>query len=302
MQKKVEPIGSLLVPEPLRPGDRVGVIATSSGVSQAGDIRQVVKSLQKLGLVPLLGQYVSEKNDYLAGTDIQRANDMNAMFEDATIKGIICLRGGYGALRLVDLLDWDMIAQHPKVFVGYSDVTTLHTVLNQRCGFVTYHGPMASIELLHLKTLDKLTLDSWQAMLFSPYPQLNLQDYLMETLVPGGFSGRLIGGNLAVLVSALGTPYAMDTTSAVLFLEDVAEPPYKIDRFMTQLRLSGKLNKLAGVILGSFTTAEGDIVAVDEIMTATLAPLEIPCIRGLPAGHGLPNITLPLGTVVKWKE
>lgn len=301
MQKNMDSIGSLLIPTPLKPGDRVGVIATSSGVSDQREITQAVKSLKQLGLTPVLGTYTGEKNQHLAGTDPQRVADIHTMFADPSIHGIVCLRGGYGALRILDMIDWEMIAANPKVFVGYSDVTNLHTLINQRCGFVTYHGPMASIELLNLKTIDPLTLESWQRTLFTPNPTLNLHDYPLQTLISGSFSGRLIGGNLAVLASALGTPYAIDTTSAVLFLEDVAEPRYKIDRFMTQLRLAGKLDKLAGVIIGDFTTLDGENVPVHDIIQNTLAPLGIPCLAGLPAGHKLPNITLPLGTVVNWQ-
>ena len=290
----------LRYPTPLKPGDRVGVIATSSGVSDPTEITGAVASLKALGLEPVLGLYAAEKNQYLAGTDEQRMYDIHGMFADPSIKGIICLRGGYGALRILDKLDWALIAKHPKVLVGYSDVTNLHTVISQQCRFVTYHGPMASIELLNLDRLDALTIESWKSALFTKTPELMLSDYPVKTLIPGSFRGRLTGGNLAVMASALGTPYAIETDGAVLFLEDVAEPRYKIDRFMTQLRLAGKLDKVAGVIVGDFTTDEGAGVDCHDIIKATLEPLGIPCLTGLPAGHSLPNITLPMGSIVSW--
>ena len=291
----------LIRPKALKVGDKVGLISTSSSVEYLEDIEKAVANIKKLGLDPVLGKYAEESNEYLAGTDEQRAEDFNHMFADLSIKGIICMRGGYGSIRMLDKINWDMLKKNPKIFVGYSDVTALHTAINKRAGFITYHGPMATIELLD-KDLDDLTLTSLKDNIFGKVDNLNLNNYPVKTLVPGFFSGKLVGGNLATIVSTLGTVYDIETDGNVLFLEDIKEPRYKIDRMMTHISLAGKLDKIAGVIVGHITDEKGNMVETLDIIKNILEPLGVPCLYNLPCGHKLPNITLPLGSIVGWNK
>lgn len=291
----------LLRPKPLKLGDKIGFIAPSSSIESPKDVTLAAVNIKKIGLTPFLGKYVGEKNEYLAGTDEQRAKDFTDMFANPTIKGIMCLRGGYGSIRILDKIDWDIVAANPKVFVGYSDITSLHTVINKRAGFITYHGPMATIEMLN-NEIDNATISSLKENIFGLVDNLDLSKLPVETLVEGSFKGRLVGGNLATIVSTLGTPYDIHTDDSVLFLEDVREPRYKVDRMITQLRLAGKFDNISGVLIGDVTDENGDDVEVLDIIKEILEPLGVPCLYNIPTGHKLPNLTLPLGSIVEWNE
>jgi len=237
------------------------------------------------------------RHGYLAGADEIRLNDLHMAFADKNVKGIFAARGGYGAGRLLPYLDYDLIRKNPKIFVGYSDVTALHLAINQQCGFVTFHGPMPAADFS--RGVLAFTLDSFKNMIFGSPKGLikNPANTPLKTIVPGWAKGPLTGGNLCLLAASLGTPFELDASGRILFIEEIAEEPYRIDRMLLQLHQAGKLRAAAGIILGSFApeTLETLEMCINEIIKKAGKPT----IAGLACGHTSPNITLPLGRVVE---
>jgi muramoyltetrapeptide carboxypeptidase len=242
---------------------------------------------------------VEQKDGYLAGSDEVRLNDLHAAFADSSIDAILCLRGGYGSPRFLDRIDFELLRCNPKPFVGYSDITALHLAISRYAGFVTFHGPMLNADLLGGKqqptesSLLSMLRGELQAGSVLSHPRA----YPLITIVPGIARGRLLGGNLSMIAATLGTPYEIDAEGIVLFIEDINEPLYRIDRLLTHLRLAGKLSKLCGVLVG-------DIAGVDEqalaaLLRQTFEPLQIPVLAGWRSGHCDPNLTLPMGAMVR---
>lgn len=287
-------------PNSLKQGDSVALIAPSSPVTDE-KMEAAMKSIQFLGLHPVSFPSCFMKNGYLSGTDVARAKDVNDAFLDSSIRGIFCIRGGYGATRILPLLDYDNIRCNPKLFVGYSDITALHTVFNKLCGLITYHGPMPS-RGYHI--MDYFSLESFSAAVFHGSPPgkvVNPPGEDMETLCTGIARGQITGGNLSVMAATLGSQYEVDTKGKILFIEDVDELPYRIDRNLTALKLAGKLNDAAGIILGTFAdmpeeTGDPDrTLSLSQIFNQTIRPLGIPTINNFRSGHIYPQITLPMG-------
>lgn len=290
----------MIQPKPLTKNDKVVLIAPA-GYVQKEKIENVLAAIKRLGLVPVLGANALNTQNYLAGSDIERAKDINNAFLDKEIKGIIALRGGYGSMRILDMLDYQMIKNNPKIFVGYSDITAIHLAINKKCDLVTYHGPMACVELINPK-IDQYTKAYFNHYIFGKNNAFFYAKKFMsiKTLTTGNFKGTLIGGNLTTVVATLGTKYEIDTYNKVLFLEEINECTYKIDRLITQLKLSGKLSNLKAVILGHFTNCTKNN---DELLDIFKEAFEnIPCIYNMPSGHSLPNITLPIGGTIIWKK
>lgn len=284
-------------PEVLRYHNKIGLIAPAGDISPER-VTKAVHELEEMGFRPVVGKHVHKKVRYFAGTDEERARDVNEMFEDPEIKGIICLRGGYGSGRILPYLNLAKIKANPKFFLGYSDVTLLHLFLNQQAELITFHGPMAGVELIDEQT-DIKTLISLEKHLFFNQAAPTLQSRGVKTLVKGDFSGQLVGGNLTSVVSSLGTPYEIQTAGKVLFLEEVGEASYRIDRLLTQLQQNKKLEKLQGIVLGHFTQVGDEYL--EEVFQDIMGNLNTPCIHNYPAGHALPNYTLPMGEVVHYK-
>lgn len=289
----------MIKPKPLEIGDRIGLIATSSPV-KIDRINPSIKAIENLGFEVVIGESCMGYHGFLSGNDELRASDINKMFKDKSIKGIFVIRGGYGAARILDMLDYDMIKKNPKVFVGYSDVTALHNVFNEKCKLITYHGPMPSTELY--KGVDDYTMDYFKENIFSDKPLgilRNPEGQEIDTLVSGKAEGKLVGGNLSLLVSSIGTPYEIDIKGKILFLEDVDEYPYKIDRMLLQLKQSGKFKDAAGIILGAWTgceAREGDnSLSLMEVFEELIKPENKPTLYNLACGHCLPTMTIPLG-------
>lgn len=291
----------MVLPKPLNNGARVALIAPSGPVPP-GRLEPAVASIRAAGLEPVVYPGCRMKQGYLAGPDSQRAGDINAAFCDDTIDGILCIRGGYGAHRLMKLLDFGAISRKPKRFCGYSDVTALHIELNQRCGMVTWHTPMPATEWYN--GLDDYTAGSLRSALFGPMPTHleNPPGLPLRCLSEGSARGRLTGGNLSLIVSTIGTFYEIDTSGKILFIEEIGEEPYRIDRMLLQLKHAGKLAACAGIILGAFTgcdPAEPDrSLTLDEVFAALL-PKGKPAAAGLQCGHILPTMSLPLGVCVE---
>ena len=285
----------------LKFGDTLGLIAPSGAVRQEGAIERAVKETERMGFRVKLGESARQKYGYLSGTDEVRARDVNAMFADDEVDAIVCLRGGYGAMRILDLLDYDMIAKHPKIFMGFSDVTALHIALLERCGLATFHGPMAAANWAG-KPLDDFSRESMYRSLMRAAPAgelCNPEGYPKQTVNPGQAEGQLVGGNLMLITSSLGTPWELDTKGRIIFIEEIGERTYCVDRMLTQLRLAGKFDDCAGVVFGDFADCPVEYpefgLTLEEIIRDVVAPCGTPIFTGLRCGHCSPKLTLPLG-------
>lgn len=283
----------------LKKGDTIGVLAPSSPAKE-GEVDKAKNDLESLGFKVVLGKTCNlSHGGYLAGTAEERVHELHQFFLDDSIDGIVCLRGGYGTPQLLNLIDFDLIAKHPKVFVGYSDITALHISFQQRAQLCTIHGPMASRGLQSLKEQSKSYLLHAMMSTEALGTIENPKGYPIKTLVGGEAEGVMIGGNLTLIASTLGTPYEVDTKGKLLFLEDVGEEPYRIDRMLTQLALAGKFSDAAGIILGSWSGCEPQkydgCFAVDELFEQIIKPFNKPTIYNVQAGHDDWNLTLPFG-------
>ena len=293
----------MIRPKPLKKGDKIALIGTSSPVAEER-LKPAIKAIEDLGLEVVLCESATSKHGYLSGKDEIRAKDINNMFKNEDIKGIFVIRGGYGSARLLDMLDYKMIKKNPKVFVGYSDVTALHNVLNEKCNLITFHGPMPSTEFY--KGVDSYTMNCFKENIFecdSSRLLTNPSDQEIKTLVEGKAEGRLVGGNLTLVCSSMGTPYEIDTKGKILFLEDIDEYPFRIDRMLVQLKQCGKFKDASGIILGAWT----DCTAPDpdkslsllEVFEELIVPENKPTIYNIACGHCLPTMTLPLGAKIR---
>jgi len=282
-----------------RAGDTIGIVATSSPVDQEL-LPKAIAEVEALGYKVKVGETCKQSyGGYLAGTPEQRADGLNAMFADDEVDGILCLRGGYGAPQILPLLDYDCIAQNPKLFVGYSDITALHTVFGQNANLATLHGPMAASDLAH-------GLDDWSKSyliraMSEPEPLgklINPPGEEIVCMVEGCASGPVVGGNLTLVAALMGTPYQLDTRGKLLFLEEIDEEPYRVDRMLTQMALGGLFEDCAGVIFGTWTNCEPkkrEGFSVWDVVQNIVVPYEKPTIWNIQIGHGAVNMALPFG-------
>lgn len=271
----------------LRPGDAVALVAPAGPLKSDDEFNRAKEIVRALGLEPRTGSYAKATTlGYLAGTDEQRAADFNDAVRDPDIRGIFALRGGYGTMRILEQIDYDAIARDPKVVLGYSDLTALLNAVTQQTGLVTFHGPVAA-----LSQFSALETQSLRAAVMSAEPLGVLKAPEAQTVRGGVASGRIAGGNLSLIAALTGTPYEIDTTDALLILEDVDESPYRIDRMLTQLRLSGALMRAAGIIAGGWTNCG----VSDELLHDRLGDLGIPIVTETLIGHIDEQWTLPIG-------
>ena len=285
----------------LKFGDTLGFIAPSGAVRTEGAIERAVKETELMGFKVKLGESAGQKYGYLSGRDEVRARDINNMFADDEVDAIVCLRGGYGAMRILDQLDYELIARHPKIFMGFSDITALHIALLNRCDLATFHGPMAAANWAG-SPLDDFSRESMYRALMSTEPVGELRNpegYPRKTVNPGQAEGQLVGGNLMLIVSSLGTPWEIDTKGRIIFIEEVGERTYCVDRMLTQLRLAGKFEDCAGVVFGDFADCPVEYpefgLTLEEIIRDVVAPSGKPIFTGLRCGHCTPKLTLPFG-------
>ncbi|KPU45277.1 putative murein peptide carboxypeptidase [Oxobacter pfennigii] len=290
----------MIKPKVLKKGDTIGLIAPSSAVREEDHVEKSVQSLAEQGFNVVVGESCNQKYGYLSGKDEIRAADINKMFEHPSIRGIFCIRGGYGSLRILDKIDYEAVKQNPKVFLGYSDATALHIAFNNICNLVTFHGPMPASDMI--SNFDDFTKKSYLKAIASKTPLGKLDNpegCQIKTLVPGKARGKITGGNLALVASTLGTPYEIDTKDKILFLEDVGEYIYRIDRMLMQLKLAGKFDDCSGIILGDFKdcTAENEnsSLTLNEVFQDIIVPLKKPSIYNFMSGHCSPKVTLPFG-------
>lgn len=292
-------------PPRLKAGDTVGLISPASALTDRFDLQAATDNIIAMGLKPKVGAHALDRAGYFAGDDRARADDLNAMFADKNVKAVFCVRGGWGCARILPHIDWDVVRANPKLLTGYSDITALHMAFAAKAGFGTLHGPNAN------STWGKLSWENFRAIAFDGAAPayrnpVGKEDRLVQragavrTLRGGRARGRLLGGNLTVLTALMGTPYLPDFSGAILFLEDVDEAEYRIDRMLTQLSLGGVLGKLAGVVFGQCTDcrASGGTLSgftLSEVLEQHLAPLGVPVFQGLEFGHIDNQFSLPVG-------
>ena len=288
-------------PRPLPPGGTVGIVAPSGPVDELS-MNTALQFLTQRGYRVKLAPHLFEAQGYLAGTDKDRASDMNAVFADPEVDAIVLARGGFGCARLLDLIDYNLVSQNPKPLVGYSDATALQLAFLARCNLVSFYGPVASIDLAgrSASTVFTRMLHTLEA---SPGAQLfpkTLPDSI-QVLSSGQCTGRLVGGCLSVVVSLLGSGYFPAIRGAILFLEDVDEPPYRIDRYLMQLELAGVLSRIAGVLLGRFVRCYSrggrPSLSLRDVLRDRFAGRPYPVLSGLPFGHIARKTTVPQGVM-----
>ena len=285
----------------LQPGDTIGVIGPSGAVRKEGAVDEAVAYIKELGYQVKLGESAHARYGYLSGTDEVRARDLCAMFADPQVDAIVCTRGGYGTMRMLDMLDYDVIRANPKVFVGFSDITALHIAFLEKCGLVTFHGPMATRWKDEFP--DGFTQDALARTVMKAQPLGNLVNapgyHARQTVNSGCAEGMLVGGNLSLIAGTIGTPYELDTKGRILFIEEIGERTYCVDRMLTQLRLAGKFEDCAGIVFGDFCDCPVEYpefgLTLEEVIRDIAAPCGKPIFTGLQAGHVSPKLTLPFG-------
>ena len=291
-----------MYPKKLKKGATFGIVALSSPAKDELTIQGKI-NLEKLGYKVILGESCTANyGGYLSGDDFLRANDLNKMFKDDSIDAIMCLKGGYGTPRIVDKIDYELIKNHPKPFIGFSDVTLLLNTIYDRTNLITYHGPMLAIDFK-----DNYNLDSYNSFNNIVIKQsrnyvINKNNiYNIKTIGTGIAKGILVGGNLSLIDAMIGTPYQIDFKEKILLIEEINEAVYQVDRMLQKLRLSGILKDLKGIIVGGITNkqAENKEYGYYELFKDLLEPLKIPVLYGLPIGHVTPRLTVPIGAEVE---
>ncbi|MGO9127150.1 MAG: S66 peptidase family protein [Terriglobales bacterium] len=288
------PPSPCLRPPALQPGDTVGIIAPASNLKREL-LESGCQALRALGYKPFYFDSILDQDLYFAGSVRRRAQELEDMFLRPEVRAIICARGGYGANYLLNAIDLQKIKSHPKILVGYSDITTLLTYFADAAGLVTFHGPMVAKDFAHADGVD---LASWKAALGGS-SEWTIDLTGVKPLVDGSAEGILYGGCLSMLVASLGTPYEIETAGTILFIEDVATRPYQIDRMLMQLKLAGKLQKVRGIVFGEMLDCaqnQNQNYTLEEVMVRVLGDLKVPLAYGLRSGHvSRGNITLPIG-------
>ena len=297
---------TLLKPERLCFGDTVGLVAPASAPPDPQAVDRAAAALEQFGFKPRLGQHLRARLGFLAGTDRERATDLMAMFSDKKVKAIVCLRGGYGSARLLDRLDYAVIRRQPKIFTGYSDITSLHFALLKKAGLVSFHSPMWNGELADPKT-PEFTRQSFFRTVMEPSPSGSIgaehAKNGISLLRAGTAEGRMIGGNLSLICTSLGTPFAPSFKGKILFFEDISEKPYRLDRMLTQLANAGILSQVAGVAVGTNRACHDPDAkpggeyrqSAADVVKERLSSLRVPVVAGLPFGHVPLNATIPVG-------
>lgn len=288
-------------PKSLKQGDTIGLIAPSSPIGEK-KAQNCIDWVKSVGYAVKWGESIFGGRGYLSGSDELRAHDINMMFGDKEVDAIFCVRGGYGSMRLLDGIDYELISKNPKIFIGFSDITALHTAFFQKAGLTTFHGPM--VAGYAKKDLDDLSRDYLDRALMKAEPLgdiINPPDIPIRVYNGGCASGKVVGGNLSLLSDTMGTPYEIDTKDKILLIEEVGERPYKIDRMLQHLQLGGKFKDAAGIIIGDWAECEPEegkeSLTIDEIIEDIVVPCGKPILSGYKIGHCSPNITIPIGAL-----
>jgi muramoyltetrapeptide carboxypeptidase len=283
-------------PNRLIKGDTVGVIAPASPPNQES-LEHGIAFLKDLGLNVKVGKHVSQVNGYLAGSDQDRLEDIHELFTDPEVKAVFCACGGFGTGRIAEQIDYELIKNNPKIFWGYSDITFLHTTIRQQSGLVTFHGPMLASDI-GKEDAHPLSKEGF-LQLFEPTTLVYTEQISpLEVLVDGVARGEIVGGNLSLLVSTLGTAYEIDTKGKLLLIEDVNEEPRSVDRMLNQLYMAGKFKDASGILIGDFcdcTPKRNLSLSLDEVIAHYVQLANKPAVKGFMMGHCNPHIAIPLG-------
>jgi muramoyltetrapeptide carboxypeptidase len=296
---------SLIFPPRLAPGDTIGIAAPASPPDKPEIIDEAMSRLTAQGFKIKPGKHLREHNGYLAGSDEERAADINALFADPGVKGIFALRGGYGSCRILPLLDYAAIRANPKPFLGYSDITAMHIAILVKTGLVTFHGSNASsaFQPENIAACRRMLMGSRRRHTSVPcdgseilFSRDDANGASLKTVVPGRVKGQLLGGNMTCLLRLIGTPYAPDFRGVILFLEDTGEKAYRVDGMFTHLRLAGVLPQIGGLVLGLFDHPDAEEQArITACLQREAERLGVPCVSGAPIGHFPGQIVVPQG-------
>ena len=296
---------SILKPPRLKPGDTIALVTPGSYITEQ-EKEESINNLRGLGFKVIYSDRLMQKNGYFSATDEERAADLNEMFERKDVQGIMCARGGYGCARILPYLDYELIENNPKPLIGFSDVTALQYALYNKCNLITFHGPVS------ISTFNSFSVRNFENVLMNPKQQTELVNstngninnpYGITAISEGKAEGELVGGNLSIVVSMIGTEYDIDFSDKIIFLEEFLEEPYRIDRMLTQMIQAGKFENAAGVALGVFKTCEpnetnpsfSESFSLIEVLNDRLGKLKIPVVYGLSFGHIADKFTLPFG-------
>jgi muramoyltetrapeptide carboxypeptidase len=281
-----------LAPPRLAPGARVALVSPAGPLRGEEDVARAVANARSFGWEPVVGAHALARRGYLAGSDAERARDLNDALRDPAVDAVWCLRGGYGAMRILDAVDYDALRARPRALLGYSDITALHAAVARRCGLVSYHAPTARAELTEFS---RASLELAVARGADPCGQAPEA----RVLRPGRADGLLAGGNVALLAALAGTPYAPSFAGAVVVLEDIGEAVYRVDRMLRQLLLAGLFDGCRAIVFGHCTNCpeESDDGArtLEEVVRELADALAVPCLLGVPVGHIDDQWTVPLG-------
>ncbi len=278
----------IIKPDRLSPGDIIG-IAAPAGPFEIVKFERGLAAIKDMGFEVLVPDNLQKPENYLAAPDAWRASVLNDLFGLSEVKGIICARGGYGSMRILDLIDYDLFQNHPKVFLGFSDISALISAITTQSHLVAFHGP----NITTLGKTSSLTKTSFYHAVTSDQP-LHIQPQMARVINPGKATGIVSGGNLATLCHLLGTPYSPTYRGCLFVMEDIGEAPYKIDRMLFQMRMSGCFQGVSGVVLGSFQDCGNDDV-ICEIVANFFGDMQIPILGGFEMGHSDDNVTIPMG-------
>jgi len=280
-----------LKPKALQKGDAIAIISPSGQVSYQEKFQKAKEYFENQGFLVKIFPHAKNKENYLAGKDNERIEDFKNVFLDKNVKMILTSRGGYGAARIIDKIDYEIVKNNPKIFWGYSDITAFHSAIYKKTGLITFHAPFALADF-GADNIDNYTEKTFWKIISNNYINQHIENSFEYTCINKGvISGELVGGNLCVLTSILGSPFEPDFNDKILFIEDVNEPLYKIDRMLSQLRLNGIFNKIKGLLVGKFSSDEKDF---DNNVIKLLQEYDIPCGYGFSASHELQKTTLPL--------
>lgn len=298
---------SIIKPPRLKEGDRIALVAPGSYISEK-ELQDSVTNLSDLGFQVTFSEKLTLQHGYFSGTDQQRADDLMDMFERDDVDAIMCVRGGYGCARILPLLDYSVIKKHPKILIGYSDVTALLYGIFRKTGLITFHGPVAT------STFNEFSVSNFKKVLMNPETKVKFYNanpssddniYGVKTIVSGKAKGRLIGGNLSILVSLIGTKYDVDYSDKIVFIEEIGEEPYRIDRMITQLIQADKFKNAAGVMMGIFSKCEpkekdpsfSKSFSLMDVLLDRFSGMNIPVVYGMSFGHVKDKFTIPFGAL-----
>lgn len=299
----------VIKPPRLKAGDKLGIVAPGSYISEE-ELQDSIKNLNQLGFETTYSEKVLLQSGYFAGSDKDRAEDLMEKFLDKSVKGIVCARGGYGCSRILPMLDYDVIRSNPKILIGYSDITALLYGIYQKSGLITFHGPVGT------SSFNNYSVDNFKRILMNPERSKTFKNstsgedeniYGLTSIVNGKGKGRLVGGNLSIMVSLIGTEYDVDYSGKIIFIEEVGEEPYRVDRMLTQLIQAGKFDHAAGIMMGIFRKCEvkenSDLTAKSfnlmEVLQDRFGNFKIPVVYGMSFGHVKDKFTIPFGALAE---